>query len=666
MRKHVLRWVCASRAHSEMLFDTREDYVSHMKLHHRKAVTDRRIDALADISLKMTSPLFESCPFCGIEEQDSNESLGEHVAGHLQYLAIQSLPPANNGSEEANHIAKNEEADYEMTTRKEVGSQAYSQDITTFLHPASITSPEARLAIKYRCHAGKAIVYGKEEVRDIDESEEMDYEMSTREKPGQSRLVYVAQQPGDVDYNIDIPLEKPLPHSKATTIKFQIVYDPGSDDCILINRTGALLALFRHQGGLVQVLTFNGLVAIQPGMWEIKLHLIDDDIIDNVCLVEIWLRERRHAIAIAQPNDELQNQEIEDSNISTKRQKVDASLITKNVVLRTFNSATDWKLKSKNSAESNLFELQDGGFATIYTPFSMTEFQTEHCPTRYRIKRINTISDKPGSKMFRCEHSLISRNLALKVFKYQDKSPRDLIKLSELWQHEKDILNKLNHVRLNFFLCSLNYIMTLPIQGNIVKLEAFDGRMLALFFNFLPPSLAQRRDSPFIPSDISNILKTTSSALTYLGANGIVHNNIKPSNIAYSPFEGAVIFDFESASSSNEIKLCGAPWYLPPELATDSRRSPTGDVWAFGIIMLYLLNKIKYPETMVKGWDIHEMRRRGSKAAKQMDAWLNLIGKAREDLDQANPIEHMTFRMLDQDQYLRIRAAAIKDRIELM
>lgn len=137
--------------------------------------------------------------------------------------------------------------------------------------------------------------------------------------------------------------------------------------------------------------------------------------------------------------------------------------------------------------------------------------------------------------------------------------------------------------------------MTLSIQGNIVKLEAFDGRMLALFFKFLPPSLAQRRDSPFIPSDISNILKTTSSALTYLGANGIVHNNIKPSNIAYSPFEGAVIFDFESASSSNETKLCGAPWYLPPELATDSRRSPAGDVWAFGIIMLYLLNKIKYP-----------------------------------------------------------------------
>lgn len=451
MRKHVLRWVCASRAHGEMLFDTREDYVSHMKLHHRKAVTDRRIDALADISLQMTGPLFESCPFCGIEEQDANESLGEHVAGHLQCLAIQSLPPASNGSEEASHIAKDEEMDYEMTTRKEVSSQAYSQDITTstFLHPSSITSPEARLAIKYHCHAGKAIVNGKEEAKDIDESEEMDYEMSTGEKPSQSRLIYVAQQPGDVDYNIDVPLEKSLPHSKITTIKCQIVYDPGSDDCILINRTGAPLSLYNYQRpGYGQVLTFNGVFAIQPGVWGIKLHLIDDTT-DNGCLIEIWLRERRHTIGIAQPNDELQNQEIEDSKISTKRQKVDANL-TKDIVRHASNSATDWKLQSKNSAESTFFELQDGGFATIYTPFSMTEFQTEHCPTRYRIKRISTISDKPGSKMFRCEHSLISKNLALKVFKYQDKSPRDLIKLSELWQHEKGMLNKLNHVRLTF------------------------------------------------------------------------------------------------------------------------------------------------------------------------------------------------------------------------
>lgn len=83
-----------------------------MKLHHRKAVTDSRIDALADISIQLTGPLFESCPFCGVEEQD----LHEHIAGHLRSLALQSLPPVINGNEETNAIAKSEEMDYEMST----------------------------------------------------------------------------------------------------------------------------------------------------------------------------------------------------------------------------------------------------------------------------------------------------------------------------------------------------------------------------------------------------------------------------------------------------------------------------------------------------------------------------------------------------------------------
>ncbi|KAL7892249.1 hypothetical protein HDV64DRAFT_290196 [Trichoderma sp. TUCIM 5745] len=110
MRKHASRWVCRFGAHGKMLFDTREDYVAHMKLHHREALTDRRIDVFAGLSFLRTHVLFESCPFCGIEKQDGDEGLKEHVAGHLQYLAIQSLPPAN---EETNDIASSEEIDYE-------------------------------------------------------------------------------------------------------------------------------------------------------------------------------------------------------------------------------------------------------------------------------------------------------------------------------------------------------------------------------------------------------------------------------------------------------------------------------------------------------------------------------------------------------------------------
>lgn len=190
--------------------------------------------------------------------------------------------------------------------------------------------------------------------------------------------------------------------------------------------------------------------------------------------------------------------------------------------------------------------------------------------------------------------------------------------------------------------------------------------MLALHLELLPPSLAQGRDSPFRPSDASKILQTISSALTYLEKKSIVHNDIKPSNIAYSPGRGAVLFDFGIASLSNEAKFGGSPWYIPPELMESLERYSAGDVWAFGITMLYILKKIRYPETMVKSWSIRGIRDKASEAEKQMQVWLDIINNAREGLDQTNPIEYVTFRMLDEDQHSRITAADIQDALEYL
>lgn len=190
--------------------------------------------------------------------------------------------------------------------------------------------------------------------------------------------------------------------------------------------------------------------------------------------------------------------------------------------------------------------------------------------------------------------------------------------------------------------------------------------MLALHLELLPPSLARGRDSPFRPSDASKILNNISSALTYLEAKGIVHNDIKPSNIAYSSSRGAVLFDFGISSLSNEFKLGGSPWYIPPELMYSSKRCSAGDVWAFGILMLYILKKIQYPENMMKSWRISEIRERTSKAKKQMKVWLDFIKNARKGLDQANPIEYVTFRMLDKDQHSRIMAAQIQDTLQYL
>lgn len=118
MRKHSLRWRCASKAHSSMFFDTRDDYMSHMKVNHGKSITDEQIAVLADRSLQLAGPLFKSCPLCGIEDQDSKGRLEDHIVGHLRSLALKSLPPIDDGDEETTNVGKREETDHERSTVK--------------------------------------------------------------------------------------------------------------------------------------------------------------------------------------------------------------------------------------------------------------------------------------------------------------------------------------------------------------------------------------------------------------------------------------------------------------------------------------------------------------------------------------------------------------------
>jgi serine/threonine protein kinase len=87
------------------------------------------------------------------------------------------------------------------------------------------------------------------------------------------------------------------------------------------------------------------------------------------------------------------------------------------------------------------------------------------------------------------------------------------------------------------------------LQRNIVSLKAFDGRAFALYLEHLPPSLNAVRESPFDLSDAKTILHDISSALAYLSKQEIIHYDIKPANIAYSPGRGAVLMDFGMADS---------------------------------------------------------------------------------------------------------------------
>ncbi|OXV10920.1 hypothetical protein Egran_01317 [Elaphomyces granulatus] len=96
MRQHKLRWRCAAKSHAVLVFENRSEYEEHMSTKHKG--TKSQVALLAERSSRSSGPIFESCPLCG--ESDSNRRLEDHVAGHLRYLALKSLPFTDDGGDD--------------------------------------------------------------------------------------------------------------------------------------------------------------------------------------------------------------------------------------------------------------------------------------------------------------------------------------------------------------------------------------------------------------------------------------------------------------------------------------------------------------------------------------------------------------------------------------
>ena len=101
-----------------------------------------------------------------------------------------------------------------------------------------------------------------------------------------------------------------------------------------------------------------------------------------------------------------------------------------------------------------------------------------------------------------------------------------------------------------------------------------------------------RRSGALEPAEAAALLAQTADALAEAHDAGIVHRDVKPSNIMIAD-DGAKLSDFGIARSADDVSLTqtglvtGSPAYLAPEVASGSSATPASDVWSLGATLYH-------------------------------------------------------------------------------
>jgi serine/threonine-protein kinase len=103
------------------------------------------------------------------------------------------------------------------------------------------------------------------------------------------------------------------------------------------------------------------------------------------------------------------------------------------------------------------------------------------------------------------------------------------------------------------------------------------------------------REGPFEPLRATNLVRQVVLALEAAHQSGLVHRDVKPSNVLLTSKGQAKLADFGLVRRVGEIEraglpIAGTPTYMAPELFEGIPASPSSDLYAVGVMYFYLLS----------------------------------------------------------------------------
>jgi eukaryotic-like serine/threonine-protein kinase len=117
-------------------------------------------------------------------------------------------------------------------------------------------------------------------------------------------------------------------------------------------------------------------------------------------------------------------------------------------------------------------------------------------------------------------------------------------------------------------------------------MEYVDGITLSAFV---------QRDGALTPDEAAPLVRQAADALAAAHEAGIVHRDVKPSNMLVNPAGQVKLTDFGIARAEADASLTqtglvtGSPAYLAPEVASGSSATEASDVWSWGATLFHLL-----------------------------------------------------------------------------